>query len=434
MIPALQVPKFEIQMKVEITIIEPLSNPRSMHDLVVKNGTVIDPSQGIHGKMDVAITNREIVAIAKGLGAEPRVDARQVIDASGRIVTPGLIDMHVHVYPFWGQFGCNGEADQMCLASGVTTAVDCGSAGSATLRVALRGYLREVYNTRLFLFLNISSLGLSGRPELSDLCFADVEGTIDLCKSHPEIILGVKVRLTRGALGKTKPLEALRLAREAAEKAGKPLMVHGIRTDQKDVLRGVTLTDVLSELRSGDILTHPYAENSGILDEKGKVIPEVNEAVERGVMLDVAHGRGNFSFEVASKALDQGLRPDTISTDLTPSSIMGPVYDLPTTISKFLTLGMSLDEAIEKTTAGPARIIGREGILGTIKTGASGDLTILDLQKGTFEFTDAEDRHKIGRERLVPIITIREGRVFLSRSWSQAGWVWPPPYLETSKR
>jgi len=421
-------------MKVEITIIEHLSHPRSMHDLIVKDGTVIDPSQGIHGKMDIAITDGRIAVVGERLGAEPRVDARQVIDASGKLVCPGLIDFHVHVYPFRSQFRYNGEPDQLCLASGVTTAVDCGSAGSATLPIALREFIREVYNTRLFIFLNISSLGLPGRPELSDLRFADVDGTIDLCQNRPETILGVKVRLTRGALGETRPLEALRLAREAAEKAEKPLMVHGIRTDQKDVLRGVTLADVLSELRPGDILTHPYAENSGILDKKGKVVSEVFEAAERGVLLDVAHGRGNFSFDVASKALNQGLRPDTISTDLNASSIMGPVYDLPTTISKFLALGMSLDEAVEKTTAGPARIIGREGMLGTIKTGALGDLTILNLQKGTFEFTDAEDRHKAGRERLVPIITIREGRVFLSRSWSQAGWVWPPPYLETSKR
>ncbi len=405
-----------------------------MYDLVVKNGIVIDPSQGIHRKMDVAITDGRIADIGERLGAEPRIDTRQAVDASGRIVSPGLIDMHVHVYPFRNQFRYNGEPDQMCLASGVTTAVDCGSAGSSTLSIALRGFSREVYNTRLFLFLNISSLGLPGRPELADLCFVDVEGTIELCKSRSDVILGVKVRLTRGALGKTPPLEALGLAREAAEKAGKPLMVHGIRTDQKDVLRGVTLGDVLSELRPGDILTHPFAENSGVLDEKGKVVPEVYEGVERGVLLDVAHGRGNFSFGVASKALSQGLKPDTISTDLNASSVMGPVYDLPTTMSKFLTLGMSLDEVIERVTVGPARIIGREGTLGTLRNGASGDLTILDLEKGRFEFTDAEAGRKIGKERLVPIVAVKEGRLFLARSWSQTGWVWPPPYLEASKR
>ena len=405
-----------------------------MYDLVVKNGTVIDPSQGLLGKVDVAIANKKIVAVAKRLDSEPRVDSRRVIDASGRIVTAGLVDMHVHVYPFRNQFRYNGEPDQLCLSSGVTTAVDCGSSGSATLPTALKSHLKAIYNTRLFIFLNISSVGLPGRPELLDLSYADVEGTIDLCKQYPDFIIGVKVRLTRGALGETKPLEALGMAREAADKAGKPLMVHGIRIDQKDVLRGVTLGDVLHELGSGDILTHPYAENSGILDEQGEVIPEVYEAVKRGVLLDVAHGRGNFSFDVATKAMEQGIEPHTISTDLNGSSIMGPVYDLPTMISKFLALGMPLDQIVEKVTTGPAKIIGKEEIIGSVKEGASGDLTILDLEEGKFEFRDAEGRSKMGEKRVIPAMVVKEGRAFLAGSWSQANWVWPPPYLEASKR
>jgi len=405
-----------------------------MHDLVVKDGIVVDPAQEIHAKMDIAISNGRIMAAGEDLGAELNVDARQVIDASGRIVTPGFIDMHVHVLPFGNQLPYNGNPDQLCLASGTTTAVDCGSAGSPMLPPTLVDYLRETCKTRLFLFLNISSRGILEEPELSDLHFVDIEETVDICKNMSEIILGVKVRLTRGALGGTAPLEALSLAMEAAKKANKPLMVHGIRTDQKDVLKGVTLVDILSELRSGDILTHIYAENSGILDEKDKVLPEVYEAVERGVRLDVAHGRGNFSFEVASKAMKQGLMPDTISTDLHKASIMGPVYDLPTTVSKFLALGMPLDKAIEKVTASPARIIGMENNIGTIREGTKADLTILDLERGSFEFTDAEGKFKIGKERLVPVMTIKEGDVFLARSWSQANWVCRPPFLEVSKR
>ena len=405
-----------------------------MYDLVVKNGMVLDPSQNLHGEMDVAITNRKITAVEKRLDAKPRGDARQVIDASGKIVIPGMVDMHVHVYPFRNQLHYNGEADQLCLASGVTTAVDCGSAGSATFPAALKGYLKETGNTRLFLFLNISSLGQPGRPELSDLEFADLDETITICKQNPETILGVKVRLARSALVETKPMEALALALEAAEKANRPLMVHGIRTDQKDLLKGVTLADVLAELRPGDILTHPYADNSGILDDKGEVIPEAYKAVEHGVLLDVAHGRGNFSFEVASKAMEQGLPPDTISTDLHGSSIMGPVYDLTTTVSKFLALGMPLQEAIEKITVNPARIIGKEDLLGTIKEEALGDLTILDLERGNFEFVDAEGESKIGRERLLPTMAVLGGRLFLAKSWSQIRWDWPPPYLEPSKR
>lgn len=405
-----------------------------MYDLVVKNGIVVDPSQDLHGVMDIAITDRKIMAIEHGLNAKPRIDARMVIDASEKIVTPGMIDMHVHVYPFRSQLRYNGEPDQLCLASGVTTAVDCGSAGSATFPTVLKGCLKGTYNTRLFLFLNVSSLGQPGRPELSDLGFVDIDETVAICKQNPKIILGVKVRLAKSALKETKPMEALTLAIEAAEKASRPLMVHGIRTDQKDLLRGVTLADVLAQLRAGDILTHPYAENSGILDDKGEVIPEAYEAVERGVLLDVAHGRGNFSFEVASKAMEQGLPPDTISTDLHGSSIMGPVYDLATTVSKFLALGMSLREAIEKITVGPARIIGKEDLLGTIREEAHGDLTILDLERGKFEFVDAEGKSKIGEEKLLPTMTILGGRPFLARSWGQICWDWPPPYLEPSKR
>jgi len=405
-----------------------------MYDLVVKDGIVIDPAQEIHGKMDIAISDGTIASSGEKLGAEPGSDARQVIDASGRIVTPGFIDIHVHAYPFGNQFPNNGDPDQLYLASGTTTAVDCGSAGSATLPKTLREILMEQCNAGLLLFLNISSLGLSEKPELSDLRFVDIEETVDMCKRMPDIILGVKVRLTRGALGGTAPLEALGLARKAADKAGKPLAVHGIRTDQKDILKGVTLADVLSELRSGDILTHIYAENSGTLDERGKVIPEIYEAVERGIKLDIAHGRGNFSFEVASKAMEQGLMPHTISTDLHSASILGPVYDLPTTVSKFLALGMPLDEAIKRVTAEPANIIGREDRLGTIKQGASADLTILDLERGIFEFTDAEGRSKISKEKLIPIVAIKGGRVFLARSWSQVNWVCRPPFLEPSKR
>ncbi|MFQ6095784.1 MAG: amidohydrolase/deacetylase family metallohydrolase [Candidatus Bathyarchaeia archaeon] len=392
-----------------------------MFDIIVKDGLLIDPSQGIHSERDIAFYAGRVAAVEENMEATPGKDAKHIIDASNRIVTPGLIDIHVHVHQ--GALGLNPEA---LLNTGTTTALDAGTFGALTFPLGFRS-MANSSTVRLYAFLNISSLGLSDRPELEDITYGDVDKAVRVCQENRDLIKGIKVRLTENALRKSNPLDALRLAREAADKAGLPLMVHGIRTNQTDLLKGVTLPDVLAEMKKGDILTHTFARYTGILGEDGEVIPALREAVKRGVIIDVGHGIGSFSFHVAKRALEQGVQPDTISSDLHKASYMGPVFDLPTTMSKFMHLGLSLDEVVRKVTETPAEALGLGDSLGTLKVGAVADAVIFELERGKFTFTDSFGVKETVNERLVPKVVIRGGEVYLAGTWSQVKWVYYRP-------
>lgn len=375
-----------------------------MYDLLIKGGTVIDPANGLQEIKDLAIDRGKIVSVARDI---PRDLSWEVLDASGHLVTPGLIDIHVHVYPGVSHYGV--DPDSTCLARGITTVCDAGSSGADTFD-GLRRYVIEISETRILAFLNISGLGMISPldNELEDLKHANPERAIGVCERHRNVIQGVKVRLSRSMVG-NNGLQPLWLARRAAEAVGMPLMVHVGDTPSP-------LGEILSALRPGDILTHCFhGRKHGILDEKGEVLPEVGEAVKRGVVFDVGHGVGSFSFEVARRALRAGLAPGTISSDLHFYNVNGPVFDLATTMSKFLLLGLPLSEVLAKTTTTPAALLGLSDRVGSLREGFLADVAVFKVCRGDFEFEDSMKERVHGDQRLEPVAVIRGGRVYRSQ-------------------
>ncbi|HKV44365.1 MAG TPA: amidohydrolase/deacetylase family metallohydrolase [bacterium] len=372
------------------------------YDLVLQGGTLIDPAQGIHARKDVAFAGGKVAAIADTL---PAAGSAELVDCAGRVIAPGMIDLHVHVFYGVSHYGI--DADPHCVANGVTTAVDAGSAGADTFP-GFRKYVIDVAATRLLAQLNISSQGMLSREigELDDIKYASVPKAIATIERHRDVLLGVKVRLTRNAIvGEAAGIRPLYLAREAADAVGLPIMVH------PQGAWCASLDDILAVMRAGDILTHCFhAHTHGILDAEGKVRRSVREAMERGVVFDVGHGEGSFSWEVAERALREGVLPQTISSDLHRYNVDGPVYDLATTASKFLHLGLSLDEALRKVTAVPAAVIRMADRIGTLRVGAWGDAVVCDLQTGRFDLRDSHGQHRLGRQRLMPTTVVRAGQ------------------------
>lgn len=374
------------------------------YDLLVQGGTLIDPSQKTHARRDVAFANGVVAAVAERIDPAHAV---QVINASGRLVTPGLIDLHVHVFEGVSHYGI--APDPTCLAHGATTVVDAGSAGADTFP-GFRKYVIDASETRIFAQLNISSMGMLSASigELDDLKWADVPKALQTIEKHRDVILGVKVRLTRDAIvGKNAGLTPLFRAREAADAAGLPIMVHPQNAWCE------SLDDILAVMRQGDILTHSFHGMShGILDEDGKIRTSVRAARERGVIFDVGHGQGSFSWRVCEAALAQDFLPTSISSDLHVYNLNGPVFDLATTVSKFLHLGLSLDDVLARVTAIPAGVIGMPGKIGTLAVGAWGDAVVFDLEEGEFAMIDSKGETRLGHQRLVPRVVIKGGKVY----------------------
>ena len=296
----------------------------------------------------------------------------------------------------------------------MTTVVDAGSAGAHTFP-GLRQYVIERVETRVYALLNISVVGQSTlspenpHGELLDLRYANPKLAARTIERHRDVILGVKIRLTRNIAG-DHDLAALKLAREAADAAGLPLMVH---------IGGSysPLKDILAALKSGDVITHSFrGGDGGILDNSGRVLPEVRAAVTRGVRLDIGHGAGSFSFDTAEKALKQEILPGTISSDVHQYNVNGPVFDLATTLSKFLHLGLTLEQVIERATVNPAATFRFPHGPGTLRPGAEADIAVFQLAEGDFELTDALGQKRIGHRKLVPVATVKSGRLYGSAS------------------
>ena len=383
--------------------------PGARYDLLVKGGHVIDPSQSLTAKRDIGIAGRQIARVAANI---PAAEARQVLDASSMIVTPGLIDTHTHVYDGVAPLGI--PADPNCIAKGVTTAIDAGSSGAHTFP-GFRKYVIEVVETRVKVLLNISVIGQSTMSEdnpfgeLLNIGYANPKLAIRTIEQNRDVILGIKVRLSRNIAGKTD-LEALDLSKEAANAVKLPVMVHIGDTHSP-------IDDILAKMDKGDILTHTYhGRAGGILDDRGLVIPAVRNAVERGVNLDVGHGAGSFSFDVAEKALRDGALPGTISSDLHQFNVHGPVFDLATTLSKFLHMGLTLEQVIRRATANPAALFGFPGGLGTLAEGAEADVAVLSLQEGDFVFVDAMKEKRVGHRKLIPVATVKAGKIYRAAS------------------
>jgi len=385
------------------------ARPAARYDLLIRGGRVIDSSQGLSAVRDIAISGHRIVRLAERID---ETEARQVVNASGMIVTPGLIDIHVHVYDGVAPLGI--PADPNCIAKGVTTAVDAGSAGAHTLP-GLRKYVISVADTRIYVLLNISVVGQStlstDNPwgELLDLRYANPKLAVRTIEQNRDVIVGVKIRLTRNITG-DHDIKALGLAREAADAVGLPLMVH---------IGGSfsPLRDILAMMKKGDIVTHSFrGGEGGILDARDRVLPEVRSAIARGVHLDVGHGAGSFSFDTAEKALRQEVVPGTISSDLHQFNVNGPVFDLATTLSKFLQLGLSMEQVIERATTNPATVFGFPNGLGTLRPGGEADVAVFSLLEGNFEFTDSLGAKRRGHQKLLPVATVKGGKIYGSAS------------------
>ena len=369
-------------------------------DLVLAGGTVIDPATGLDDRRDIGIRGGRIAAIEPSL---VEAEAEAVIDAVDRFVVPGLVDLHVHVYP--GVADLSVDADATCLGRGVTTVADGGSAGANTWP-GFRRWVVDTARTRVVAFLNISLLGQvdTHLGELHDLRFADPERAARVAVANPDAIVGFKVRLS-GTLAGDNGLEALRRALWAGRATGRPVMAH----------IGGTAFDIGSALAlmgAGDIVTHSFTgwNPGGIVDDDGRVIPAARNARARGVRFDVGLGGGSFSWAAAEAAIADGFEPDTISTDLHRFNIAGPVGDLPETMSKLLHLGVPLERVIAKTTSAPATSLGVPGRgVGRLELGGVADVTVLAIEEAPRALADSLGAVRTVTRHLVPVGVVRAG-------------------------
>ena len=372
-------------------------------DVVVKNGIIVDPSQGIHEQKDIAISHGKIVDVRKGINA---ASAKRVVDASGMLVASGLVDLHVHCSHNINYIAVDPET--ACLAKGCTTILDAGSTGELNF-MGFRKYVIDTSKTRILALLNIESLGMvefsRANQKWSQLItgqdgmFINVEGACEVINKNRDAIVGLKWA--------HHGIEGLALARKAADEAGCIVMAENHHQPE-----------CLKYLRKGDVVTHLFhglrmEQHDGLLDADGKVQPEFFEAKKRGVMFDLGHGARSFTWEVAEKGLSQGIKPDTLGTDLHVENLSGPVFDLPTTMSKLLLLGMSLDEVIEACTFTPAKVLGKHDKIGTLKVGAYADVAILKLQKGKYTFTDTKEEGRTGKQKLTVKGVIKDNEIIV---------------------
>jgi dihydroorotase len=368
--------------------------------LLLRGGQVLDPGAALTGALDVRVRDGLVTEVAAGLPPDGDV----VHDVSGRLVLPGLIDLHAHCFAGASDFGP--RTDDVARATGVTTWIDGGSAGAGTFE-GMREWVLSRSRVRMFAFLNISAIGLAYLKigELNHLAYADVDAAVGAARDHADLVLGIKVRNQLEVVGDAG-LEPLRRAVRAADAIGGRVMLHCTNPP-------VPLAELLALLRPGDVVSHfLHGRGHGILDEKGKVSRDVRAARERGVVFDVAHGRMHVNFPVVRAAFAEGFYPDTISSDLTSGVAAGCVKDLPTTMGKFLSLGMPLADVVRAVTAAPAKVIGRAGKLGTLTPGAVADVAVYELQEGSFDYEDAHGQHITGRHRFVPVLTLRAGEVW----------------------
>lgn len=365
-------------------------------DLLIRGGHVVDPASGLSDKRDVAIKRNRIAAVDVDIPAESAV---RVIDAGGHYVTPGLIDLHTHVYygcTFWGV-----QADPVAARTGVTTWLDVGSAGAYNMP-GFRDYIVKPAQARIYALLNISSIGLVAQTwELGNLGYCDVELCTRLINANRNVALGVKARIDHNTI-MNNGLEPLKRAREAADRVQLPLMVH--------IGTGPAVQDVLPFLHEGDILTHCFTGGDmRIIDEKGVLLDEARAAWDRGVVMDIGHGGGSFSFEVAEAMTKAGYQPDVISSDIHQSSINGPCFDLPTCMSKFMALGLSFEDVVKAATLNPAKAMGLEGELGTLAVGAAADIAVFALDSGNFAYFDVHMNRYEGNTLIRNTCTIIDG-------------------------
>ncbi|KAL8601680.1 hypothetical protein ACOMHN_033856 [Nucella lapillus] len=425
-----------------------------MEDLIIAGGRIIDPASNTDRPGDVLIKNGRIASVCQP-GELQRGGAERVIDARGCVVTPGLIDCHVHAYQHATPLGIG--IDECCLARGVTTVIDAGSAGCATLD-GLRKFIGDQNKCRLLALVHIASHGLASAGcsglktggELDSLNQVDVEECVSSVRNNRDFVVGIKLRLSTSIAdnGRTEH-EAFRRSLQAASEADVPLMVHHAISSVPTVQTPGVLS-CPGSLRAGDIYTHAFHFHKGnIVDSQtGKVHPDVWEAKRRGVLFDVGHGAGSFGWSLVGMdmmcvcvnrivwmvvgsfgwslvetCVQEGFWPDLISTDLHVESLEGPAYDLATVMTKMMHVGMPLPDVIAATTSGPAAAIGKSGELGALKVGNEADVTVLRVEPCDVELEDARGEVRAVRQRVVPVRVFRAGREHPIRELQ----AWPCP-------
>jgi dihydroorotase len=385
--------------------------PNDKFDLVVKGGDVLDPSQSLRGKRDIGIRFGAIEAVEADI---PAARANRVLDASGKLVTPGLIDLHSHVYPYGSAIGI--PADELVPHQCTTTCVSAGDAGANNF-AAFRRHIVAQTRTRLYAFVHIANVGLSPFPvaELYNIDFAIVDACARTVGENADIVLGAKVRMSENVIAK-HGLEPLKRAIEACEKAGTgaKVMCHigGVET-------AALMSQILDLLRPGDVLTHAYSGAPNIagaftnIVQDGKLLPAALAAKQRGVIFDVGHGGGSFDYTIAEAAIAAGCPPDTISSDIHVFSGNTPGMPyLPWVMSKFMGLGFSLEQVVAMATVNPAKVINRMPKLGTLQVGAPGDVAIMELVEGPVSFVDTRNNKRDGKAYLKPVQTVTAGVPF----------------------
>jgi dihydroorotase len=371
------------------------------YDLVLKGGRVVDPSQNLDQITDVAFAGGKVAKVGSGLEA----GGADVRDVSGFIVSPGLIDLHTHVY--WGGTSLGIDAEEFCRTSGVTTAVDTGSAGPGNWP-GFRKHVIEPSQVRILAYLHVSFAGIYGFDrrvhvgESEDMRLMAPIDAAEVADANRDLIVGIKVRVGRHASGDqgTAPLD---VALQVADEVGMPLMAH---IDHPPP----SYEEVIDRLRPGDVLTHAFRPfPNAPCTAQGTVKQAVLQARRRGVLFDIGHGMGSFSFKTARAMLANGFYPDTISSDVHQLCINGPAFDQVTTLSKFLCLGMELGEVIRATTVNAAMALKRPE-LGSLKAGSAGDATVLSIREGQFDYVDVTGEHMTGDRKIVSEATVIGGR------------------------
>jgi len=373
-------------------------------DLVLRGGRVVDPSQKLDAVTDVAFAAGKVAAVGNALKVEPGTDVR---DVSGYIVTPGLIDLHTHVY--WGGTSLGIDAEEFCRTSGVTTAIDTGSAGPGNF-AGFRKHVIEPSQVRILAYLHVSHAGIYGFShrvmvgESEEIRLMNPIDAVQVADANRDLIVGIKVRVGRTSSG-ASGIVPLQIALEVANEVGMPLMCH---IDHPPP----TYEEVVSLLRPGDVLTHAFRPfPNAPCTAQGTVKQIVLQARERGVLFDIGHGRGSFAFKTARAMLANGFYPDTISSDVHILCINGPAFDQVTTMSKFLCMGMPFPDVVAASTVNAAMAL-RRPELGSLKPGSVGDATLLSIRDGKFDYEDVVGEHLIGDRKIVS-----EGVVIGGRWW-----------------